>query len=79
MPEERTATGELVSVDADSQMLTIKGADGSEWNFQYTEDTEVSGAQQGVAGLATKAGTRVTVHYTGEGEVKTATRINVAE
>lgn len=77
--ETSSATGELMSVDADKQMLTIKAVDGSEWTFRYTEDTEVDAAQDGVAGLATKSGTLVTVHFISEGEVKTATRIEAAQ
>jgi hypothetical protein len=76
--EASTATGELIAVDADAQMLTIKGVDGSEWKFRYTEETEVDDAQDGVAGLATKSGTLVTVHFVSEGEVKRATRIEAA-
>lgn len=77
--ETSSATGELVSVDADKQMLTIKAVDGSEWSFRYTEDTEVDDAQDGVAGLATKSGTLITVHFISEGDVKTATRIEAAK
>ncbi len=90
MPEERpapaeryrqaaTATGELTSVDPDEMTITLKGPDGKAWSFRYNEDTEVSGAQQGVAGLATRTGTVVTVHFEGEGEERLATRIEVAE
>jgi hypothetical protein len=74
-----TATGELVSIDADAQMLTIKGVDGREWTFRYTDQTEVDDAQDGVAGLATKSGTLVTVHFVSEGDVKRATRIEASK
>jgi Cu/Ag efflux protein CusF len=74
-----TATGELTSVDPEAMTLTIKAADGKAWTFRYTADTEVSGAQAGVAGLATQAGTVVTVHFEGEDEARTATKIEVAE
>lgn len=77
--ESSSATGELVSVDADKQMLTIKAVDGSEWSFRYTDDTEVDDAQDGVAGLATKSGTLVTVHFISEGDMKTATRIEAGK
>jgi hypothetical protein len=39
--------------------------------------TEVTGAKEAVAGLATMKGTRVTVHFTEAGNIKTATRIQV--
>lgn len=89
LPEERPApteyrqaamaTGELTSVDPDEMTITLKGPDGKAWSFRYNEDTEVSGAQQGVAGLATRTGTIVTVHFEGEGDERMATKIEVAE
>ena len=59
-----TAKGELVKVDADAKTITIKGADGVETEFAYTATTEVKGGRDGVAGLATKSGSKVTVHFT---------------
>jgi Cu/Ag efflux protein CusF len=73
-----SAEGELVKVDADAKTLSIKSADGKEMQFTYTEATEVSGARGGVAGLATKAGSKVTVQFTEAGGAKTATKIEVA-
>lgn len=72
------ATGELVNVDAAAMTLTVKGVDGSEWTFDYTNETDVTGGQEGVAGLATQAGTNVTVHFADEGGKKVATRIDIA-
>lgn len=72
-----TAKGELVKVDADAKNITIKGADGVETVFAYTDTTEVAG-RDGVAGLATKAGTKVTVHFVSNAGTKTATKIEVA-
>jgi hypothetical protein len=73
-----TAKGELVKVDADAKKLTIKGTDGIETEFAYSDATEVAGGS-GVAGLATKAGTRVTVHFKADMGTKTATKIEVDE
>jgi len=70
--------GELVKVDADAKKLTIKGTDGIETEFAYSDATEVAGGS-GVAGLATKAGTRVTVHFKADMGTKTATKIEVDE
>jgi len=72
------AQGELVKVDADAKMITIKNAEGAELQFAFNDKTEVVGAQDGVAGLATKAGTKVTIEYTEEGGAKLASRIAVA-
>lgn len=74
--QSSSVSGELVKVDAEAKSIAIKGADGTEQVFKYTDATEVTGATD-VAGLATKAGTRVTVHFTGEKEARTATKIEV--
>jgi hypothetical protein len=73
-----TARGELVKIDSEAKKLTIKGADGTETSFAYTDATEVGGGgRDGVAGLATKSGSKVVVHYTTEAGTKTATKIEV--
>ena len=73
-----TAKGELVKVDADAKTITIKGADGVETEFAYTATTDVKGGSDGVAGLATKSGSKVTVHFTTDMGKKTATKIEVS-
>ena len=73
-----TAKGELVKVDADAKTITIKGADGVETEFAYTATTDVKGGSDGVAGLATKSGSKVTVHFTSDMGKKTATKIEVS-
>lgn len=73
-----TARGELVKVDADAKKITIKDATGVETEFAYTDATEVAGGRDGVAGLATKSGSKVTVHYKSDMGTKTATKIEVA-
>jgi Cu/Ag efflux protein CusF len=86
MPEQRAdkadkktdvAKGELVKVDADAKKITIKDATGVETEFAYTATTEFAG-REGVAGLATKSGSKVTVHFTNDMGTKTATKIEVA-
>lgn len=74
-----TLQGELVRVDADAKMLVVKGADGKDVEFAYTDTTEISGAQDNAAGLATVKEGRVTVHFTEDAasNKKTATRIIV--
>ena len=73
-----TAKGELVKVDAVAKKITIKGADGVETDFAYTDATEVAGGREGVAGLATKSGSKVTVHFKDDMGTKTATKIEVS-
>lgn len=74
-----TAKGELVKVDAVAKKITIKGADGVETDYAYTDATEVAGGREGVAGLATKSGSKVTVHFTSDMGTKTATKIEVSD
>jgi|1185.fasta_scaffold50971_3 hypothetical protein len=75
----QTLKGELVKVDADAKTITVKGADGVETEFAYTATTNVPGGHEGVSGLATKSGSKVTVHYTNDMGKKTATRIELAD
>lgn len=83
MPQERasaktlTAKGEIVSVDDATKTLTIKDETGADMKFTYDDKTDVSGAKEGIAGLATQTGSKVTVKYSGEGAIKTATKIEV--
>ena len=74
----QTLKGELVKVDADAKTITIKGADGVETEFAYTATTNVPGGNDGVSGLATKSGSKVTVHYTTDMGKKTVTKIEVS-
>jgi hypothetical protein len=69
--------GEVVKVDAEAKKITIKGTDGVETVFAYTDATEVTGGQAGVAGLATQTGAKVTVHFKSDMGTKTATKIEV--
>lgn len=64
--EPSIAQGQLVKVDAGTRMITIRTTQGAQMQFAYTADTKVIGADEGVAGLATKAGTDVTVHFVKE-------------
>jgi hypothetical protein len=70
-------TGELLSVDPTTKTLTVKSADGRESKFSYTDSTEITGVKEQAAGLATAAGSKVTVEYTGSGDSMIATKIKV--
>jgi hypothetical protein len=73
-----TVKGELVSVDDVAKSITIKDETGAEQKFTYDDKTDVSGAKEGVAGLATKAGSKVTVKFKDGAAGKLATKIEVA-
>lgn len=71
--------GDLVKVDTDKKVVTVKVADGTETEFQYNDSTEISGATKDAAGLATMKEGRVTVHFKEDAQTrsKLATRIIV--
>ena len=72
-------SGELLSVDPTTKMLTIKSDDGRESKFSYNDQTVISGVKEQAAGLATAAGSKVTVEYTGSGDTMVATKIKVTQ
>ena len=74
--QSASASGELQDVDAKASTITVKTAD-AEMKFKYDEQTKVSGAQKGVAGLATMTGSQVTVQYKKDGATNIATSIEV--
>ena len=74
--QTQTAQGELLDVDGKNQTLTIK-AQAGEMTFRYNDQTKVSGAQKGVAGLATMTGSQVVVMYRKDGQINLASTIEV--
>jgi hypothetical protein len=76
LEQTQTAQGELLDVDGKAQRLTIKTQTG-ELAFRYNDETKVTGAQKGVAGLAAMTGSQVTVMYRKTGQISLATSIDV--
>jgi hypothetical protein len=75
---ETTISGELMRVNPETKMFTVKNATG-EIQFKYSDTTVVTGAQKTVAGLATMSGEQVTVSYRVEAGANMATKIEVKE
>ena len=71
-----SASGELTDVDASAMTITVKTAT-ADMKIKYDAQTKVSGAQKGVAGLATAKGSEVTVQFRKEGADNVATSIVV--
>jgi hypothetical protein len=69
--------GELLSVDDATKTLSIRTKDGSEVKVAYNDQTQITGATNQAAGLATAAGSKVKVETTGEGATAVATKITV--
>ena len=76
-PAASVASGELVKIDTSAKMIVIKTESDPQMQFSYTDATKVTGAEKGVAGLATMTGSSVTVHYTKKGQDNVATEIEV--
>ncbi len=76
-PEVKIAEGELVKVDLENQTLTIKMENGDEMQFLYNSDTAVEGRENGIQGLSSDAGTRLTVRYTEDSGKRIATKIAI--
>ena len=55
--------GNLIQINTDTKMLTVKGPENKEMTFAYTDGTEIIGAGNGVQGLAGKSGERVKITY----------------
>ena len=71
--------GELTDVDTKARTLSVMTASGTSVEFVYNDATLVSGAKDGVAGLATMENAEVAVHFSEDAKTKTktATRIEV--
>ena len=69
--------GEMMKVDATAKTLSVKNSEGQEIEFRYNDQTQISGADGGVEGLATKSGTPVSVHF--DTATRTAAKIEVRQ
>jgi urease accessory protein UreE len=76
-PQVRSESGTLTWVDVDKQTFAITTAEGQELQFHFTEQTTISGGQEGVAGLATEKGASVRVEYEAKDRMAMATLIEV--
>ena len=76
-PAASVASGELVKIDTSAKTIVIKTESEPQMQFSYTDATKVTGADKGVAGLATMTGSSLTVHYNKRGQNNVATEIEV--
>lgn len=71
------AQGQLQRVDTTAKILVIRTVAGGQMQFRFTDQTKVTGTEGEVAGLATKAGSDVTVKYIQQDKENVATEIMV--
>ena len=76
--QERQFQGTLVKVDPDAHMITAKGADEKEWQFSYSDKTEVVGGEK-TQGLTGKAGSQLKITYMVDKGINQAIRIEISE
>ena len=76
-PAASVASGELVKIDTSAKTIVIKTEADPQMQFSYTDATKITGADKGVAGLATMTGSALTIHYTKKGQDNVATEIEV--
>jgi hypothetical protein len=74
---ERVFEGQLVKVDVDAKSITVKGA--AEMMFDYTDATQIAGADGKIQGLASRTGAPLKVTYREAQGKRTATKIEVLE
>jgi hypothetical protein len=70
--------GELVQVDSNAKTLTVMTAEGTKVQFLYTDKTEVSGAKEGIAGLASMKNAQVVVTFAEDAKAKSKTALRIA-
>lgn len=75
---DKVFEGQLTKVDANAKQITLKGTD-AEMMFEYTDATQVIGADKGVQGLATRTGTPLKITYRDSQGKHIATRIETLE
>ena len=75
-PKGEVAMGELVRVDTTAKTISVRPEKGDAMVFTYNDATKVTGAGD-VAGLATMAGSNVTVHFAKQGQTNLASQIEV--
>jgi len=76
-PAASVASGELVKIDTSAKTIVIKTESEPQMQFTYTDATKITGAEKGVAGLATMTGSSLTIHYAKKGQDNVATEIEV--
>ena len=76
--QEKVFQGSLIKIDAAARMISAKGQDNEEWEFSYTDKTEVVGADK-TQGLAGKPGSKLRITYTIQRGINQATRIEMSE
>jgi hypothetical protein len=76
---EKVFQGQLIKIDPNAKWIMVKGAANTEMTFEYTDTTQVIGAEKNVQGLAGKTGTELKVTYQEAGGKNRATKIETVQ
>jgi len=76
---EKTLNGQLIKVDTQAKMISVKGPDEKEMIFAYNDSTQVVSPDKTIQGLTGKSGAALTVTYREERGSNLATRIELTE
>jgi hypothetical protein len=75
---EQSAQGELRSVNIESMTFSVREVSGVERTFSFSPSTRITGVPN-IQGLAGKQGSQVRVMYTAQGDINSATSIEISE
>lgn len=73
----KNVQGELSRVDDVKQFLWIKRSDGKEMEFKYTSQTQVTGGDNSIQGLANMSGNLLLIQYQTVGGTNQAVKIEI--
>jgi hypothetical protein len=76
---EKIMEGQLLNVDRNARLISVKGRDQKETIFNYNDDTQVISPDRTVQGLVGKPGAEVRMHYREDRGVKVAISIELVE
>jgi hypothetical protein len=76
---EKIIDGQLLNVDKNARLISVRGPDQKEAMFNYNDDTQVISPDRTVQGLVGKPGAEVRIRYREDRGVKLAISIELVE
>jgi len=76
---EKIMDGQLLNVDRNARLISVKGPDQKEAMFNYNDDTQVISPDRTVQGLVGKPGAEVRIRYREDRSAKLAISIELVE
>lgn len=76
---EKTMDGQLLNVDKNARLISVRGPDQKEAMFNYSDDIRVISPDKTMQGLVGKSGAEVRIRYREDRGVKLAISIELIE